>query len=114
MFGSRSNLPYESDYHSFVGEIECGRWSIAACRKDIWGTQFYWIYDYIAVKEVLEYNGSIQLKRWSQELLAYECVCIHRPNRMMKGVDGICRYIDPLIHRYLNDAATRRSIDIRL
>ena len=25
LFESRSNLPYESDYHSFVGEIACGR-----------------------------------------------------------------------------------------
>ena len=32
----------------------------------------------------------------------------------MKDVDGICRHIDPLIHRYLNDAATMRSTDIRL
>ena len=115
LFGSRSNLPYESDYHSFVGEIACRQWSIAACRKYLWGTQFYWLYDCIAVKEVLEYNGSTyQLKRWSQELLAYEFVCIHRSNRMMKDVDGICRHIYPLIHRYLNDAATIRSTDIRL
>ena len=75
LFGSRSNLPYKSDYHSFVGEVACGRWSISACRKYLWGTQFYWLCDCIAVKKVLEYNGSIhQLKRWYQELLAYEFV----------------------------------------
>ena len=115
LFGSRSNLPYESDYHSFVGEITCGRWSITTCRKYLWGNQLYWLCDCIAVKEVLEYNGSIhQLKCWSQELLAYAFVCTHRPNRMMKDVDGICRHIDPLIHRYLNNAATMRSTDIGL
>ena len=38
LFGSRSNLPYESDFHSFVGEIACGRWIIATCRKYLWGT----------------------------------------------------------------------------
>ena len=32
----------------------------------------------------------------------------------MKDVDGICRHIDPLIHRYLNDVATMCSTDIRL
>ena len=79
------------------------------------GTEFYWLCDCIAVKKVLEYNGSIhQLKRWSQELLAYAFVCIHRPNKMMKDVDGICHHIDPLIHRYLNDATTMLSTDIRL
>ena len=115
MFESRSNLPYESDYHSFVGEIACGRCSIAAYRKYLWGTQLYWLCDCIAVKEVLKYNGSIhQLKRWSQELLAYAFVCIHRPNKGMKDVDDICRHIDSLIHRYLNNAATMLSTDIRL
>ena len=47
---------------------------------------------------MLEYDGSIhQLKRWSQEILAYEFVCIHLPNRMMKDIDSVCRHIDFLI-----------------
>ena len=33
LFGSRSNLPYAIDYHSFMGEIACGRWSIACSRR---------------------------------------------------------------------------------
>ena len=32
-FGSRANLFYERDYHSFVGEVACGRLSIGICRK---------------------------------------------------------------------------------
>ena len=32
LFGSCSNLHYESNYHSFVGEVACGHWSITACR----------------------------------------------------------------------------------
>ena len=49
------------------------------------------------IKEVFGYNGSIhQLKRWYQELLVYECVCIHRPSKMMKDVDGVCCHIEPL------------------
>ena len=28
LFGSRSNLSYESDYHSFVDEVACERWII--------------------------------------------------------------------------------------
>ena len=113
--GSRSNLFYESDYHSFVGEVACGRWRIAVCRKYLWGSQFYWLCNWNAVKEVLEYQGSIhQLKRWSREFLAYECVCLYHPNTTMKDVDGICRHIDPLIHRYLIEAAAVLSTDIRL
>ena len=41
LFGSRSNLPYEMNYHSFVGEIACGRWSIAHNRRYLWGKKFY-------------------------------------------------------------------------
>ena len=64
---------------------------------------------------MLEYNGSIhKLKRWTQELTAYAFVCLHRPNKMMKDVDGVCRHIDPLIHRYLVDAAAMRSDDMDL
>ena len=33
---------------------------------------------------------------------------------MTKGVDGVCRHIDPLIHRYLVDAAAMRSDDMAL
>ena len=115
LFGSRANLSYERNYHFFVGEVACGRQSIAACRKYLWGALFYWLCDCSSVKEVLEYDGSIhKLKRWTQELMVYEFVCLHRPNKMMKDVDGFCRHIDPLIHRYLVDAAVMRSDDIVL
>ena len=111
LFGSRSNISHERNYHSFVGKVACERWSIATCRKYFWGILFYWICDCSAIKEVLEYDGSIhRLKRWAQELLAYKFVCIHRPNKMMKDVDSICRHIDPLIHRYLVNASTSKDI----
>ena len=55
-------------------------------------TNFYWLCDCSAIKEVLEYNGIIhQLKRWSQELLLFEFFIIHRPRKMMKDVDAISR-----------------------
>ena len=115
LLGSRSNLSYESNYHSFVGEVVYGRCKIAACRKYLWDSQLYYLCDCNAVKEVLEYHDSIhQLKRWSQKLLAYEFVYLHRLNTMMKDVDGICRNIDPLIHRYFIEAATMCSTNIRL
>ena len=36
-FGSRSNLPYEVYYYSFVGDITCGRWSVDHNRRYLWG-----------------------------------------------------------------------------
>ena len=82
LFSYRANMTYERNYHSFVGEVACGWWSIAACRKYLWDSLFYWICDCSSIKEVLEYDGSIhQLKRWTQELMAYKFVCFHRPNK---------------------------------
>ena len=40
LFGSHANIPYECDHHFFVGEVACGRWSIAACRRYLWGVIF--------------------------------------------------------------------------
>ena len=40
IFGSRANLSYDHNYHSFVGEVACGRWSITVCRKYLWGALF--------------------------------------------------------------------------
>ena len=105
---------YEQNAHSFVGEVACGRWAIAACRKYLWGSNFYWLCDCSTIKEVLEYHGSIQqLKRWSQKLLVYELVIIHRPRKMMKDVDAISRYIDPLINKYLVVALLMRENYVR-
>lgn len=96
LFGSRDNISYGHSYHSFVGEVACGRLRIATCRRYLLGTIFYWLCDCSAIKEVLEYNGSIhQLKHWFQEILAYEFVCLHYPRKMMKDVDRVCRNIDP-------------------
>ena len=64
LFGSRSNLPYETSYHSFVGDITCDRWSIAHNRRYLWSKKIYWIYDCNSIKKILEYTGSIhQLRR---------------------------------------------------
>ena len=53
------------------------------------------------IKEIIEYDGSIhQLKRRTQEFLAYEFVIIHRVAAMMKDVDSISRCVDPLVHQY--------------
>ena len=114
LFGSRSNLPYEMNYHSFVGEIACGRWSIARNRRYLWGKHFYWIYDCYSIKEILKYTGSIhQLCRWSQELFAYDFSIIHRPAVMMKNINTLLRGSNLFIRQYLASACIMRGRDIR-
>ena len=77
------------------------------------GGKFYWICDCIAVKEILEYTGSIhQLRRWSQELFGCELAIIHREASIMKDVDGLSRHIHILIHRYFTQASRMRLADI--
>ena len=113
IFNSRANLEHEKHYHSFVGDIACGRWAISRLRKYLWGILFYWLCDCSAIKEILEYNGSIhQIKRWSQELLAYEFVILHRLARMMLDVDGLARFMDPLVHRYTITASRLYTEDV--
>jgi hypothetical protein len=106
-FGSRGCTSLEEDYHSFVGETGCGRWSISQNRKFLWGSEFFWLCDCSAVKEVLHYDGSIhQIRRWAQELLGYFFQVIHRPARMMRDVDGLTRHYDsnPLVKQHLQVA----------
>jgi hypothetical protein len=104
-FGSRSCTERERHYHSFVGEAACGRWAIGQNRKFLWGSEFYWLCDCSAVKEILEYDGPIhQIRRWAQELLGYFFQVFHRPARMMRDVDGLTRFDHPLIAQHLKIA----------
>jgi hypothetical protein len=84
-FGSRGCTEMESHLHSFVGEAGCGRWAISQNRKYLWGSEFFWMCDCSAVKEILEYKGPIhQIRCWAQELLGYHFQVFHRPARMFQ------------------------------
>ena len=112
LFGSRSCLQSEQHFHSFVGEIACGRWAIAQNKNYLWGTHFYWLCDCNSVKEILNYNGSIHmLNRWAMELLGYNFAILHRPSRMMTDVDALTRRFEPHYARYVNVAAILAHID---
>lgn len=77
------------------------------------GETFYCFCDYIAVKEILKYTRSTrQLRCWSQELFGYKFAILHRAASMMKDDDGLSKYIDILIHRYLTQASRIRPTDI--
>ena len=85
----------------------------------MWGVLFYQLCDFNYIKQILEYNGSShQLKRWSRELLVYECVIIYRPAAKKNYADGIYRYIYHLVYQYfittsrlhLEDVVTRSFV----
>jgi hypothetical protein len=104
-FGSRSCTERERHFHSFVGEAACGRWAISQNRKFLWGSEFFWLCDCSAIKEILEYDGPIhQIRRWAQELLGYFFQVFHRPARMMRDVDGLTRFDHPLVAKHLQVA----------
>jgi hypothetical protein len=105
-FGSRKCTDREHHFHSFVGEAACGRWAISQNRKFLWGTEFFWLCDCSAVREILEYDGPIhQIRRWAQELLGYHFQIFHRPARLMRDVDGLTRRYDhPLTVTHLQHA----------
>ena len=68
-YGSRACTDMEKLFHSFVGEGACGRWAISQNRKFLWGNHFYWMCDCKAMREILEYDGTIaMISRWAQEL----------------------------------------------
>ena len=112
-YGSRSCTDMERKLHSFLGEVASGRWAISQNRRFLWGTFFYWSCDCSAVKEVLEYDGSISyVCRWSQELLGYHFACVHRNNRMMADVDSLTRRFGKTVAQYLAVAHILRERDI--
>ena len=67
---------------SVKSRVEDGRSLVVG---NTYGGIFYWICDCIAVREILDYTGSIhQLRRWSRELFGYEFAIIRRATSIMK------------------------------
>jgi len=100
-FGARRCTVRESHLHSFTGEAMAGRWSMAQCRRFLWGAAFYWLCDCNSVKEVLTYEGPLHaVCRLAQELFGYHFTVVHRPNRMMRDVDALNRMYGPLVSVY--------------
>ena len=83
-------------------EAATGRWAIGQNRKYLWGNRLYWICDCSAIKEILEYSGTIQfVTRWAQELLGYDFVVVHRCSKMMADVDALSRRYGELLGTHL-------------
>ena len=111
-YGSRACTETESHFHSFVGEVSAGRWGFAKNRRYLWGNKFWWMCDCKAVREVLDYQGTIHMvSRWAQELLGYNFEVIHRKDTMMKDVDAITRRYGPQYATHLMIAAGLRGLD---
>ena len=89
-----------------------GRWAIGQCRRYLWGGHFYWLCDCNSLKELLDYTGDIhQICRIAQELLGYFFTFVHRPARMMRDVDGLNRFYDPLVRLYDDRREAARNED---
>ena len=41
LFNSRANIDHAQDYHSFFGELACGRWAISCLRTYLWEKLLY-------------------------------------------------------------------------
>ena len=90
VFGSRSCNVNEKSFHSFTGEVVCDRWAIVQNRRLLWGSYCWWLYDYSAMMEILEYEGPISMIcRWAQGLLGYRFTVVHHSNRMMVDVESL-------------------------
>ena len=90
IFESRICTGQERLYHSFVRETAYGLWVISKNRKYLWGKHFYWLCNCKAIREVLEYDGSIvTVSKWDQKLINYHFSVIHRSARMMVDVDAL-------------------------
>lgn len=90
----RSRQYHESErhLHSFVSKAAAGCWAIAQNRKYLWVTMFYWLCNYLSVKEVLDYRSDIhEVHCWAQELLRYHFSIIHHPIAMMQDIDALLR-----------------------
>ena len=112
-FGSRSCTGFEHKYHSFVGEAAAVRWTISQNRHYLWGNNFWLVCDCIAIKEILEYEGTIsQIYCWAQELLGYQFTAVHRSYKMMIDVDALSRRFGPLIAQYCAIAYMLHSVYI--
>ena len=111
-YGSRACTSTESHFHSFVGEVSSGRWGFAKNRRYLWGNKFWWLCDCKAVREVLDYRGTIHMiSRWAQELLGYNFEIVHRSDSMMRDVDSITRRYTAQYATHFMIAATLRVID---
>ena len=102
LFNSRSCSATKRHYHGFVGEIACGRWAIRMEKRYLWGTHFFWLCDMKTTYKIVYYTGPIHiLRRWCQELLAYNFSCIHRGHDMMQDVDYLSCIKNNLIKAHL-------------
>ena len=88
--GFRICTESESHYHSFVGEIAALRWAISRLKVYLWGQKFWSLCDMATLYKILDYDGPIHiLRRWCQELQAYNMLTLHRSAKFMIDVDAL-------------------------
>lgn len=90
--GCRLCTEAESHHHNCIEEIGAGRWGSSKNKVYLFGELFYWMCDMKSIGIILEYLGPIHaLRRWSQELMAYDFLPVYRPDFTMRDVDALNR-----------------------
>ena len=73
---------------------------------------FYWLCDMKPTYRIMYYTGPIHiLRRWCQELLAYNFSCIHRSHSMMIDVDYLSWMHNELIKSRVSIASRLSLVD---
>ena len=76
------------------------------------GYTFFWLYDMKTTYRIMYYTGPIHiLRRWCQELLAYNFSCIHRSHSIMVDVDYLSRMHNELIKSHVSIANRLSLVD---
>ena len=76
------------------------------------GYTFFWLCDMKTTYRIMHYTGPIHiLRRWCQELLAYNFSCIHRSHSIMVDVDYLSRMHNELIKSHVSIANRLSLVD---
>ena len=85
-FISRSKVsPLEKSRYSFLREAATVRWDTGEFRQYLWGEEFTLLSDCNVLKTFFELEDNVphMVHRWRSELLQYQFVICHHPERMM-------------------------------
>ena len=83
-------------FRYFIRELDYRRWSIVKNKNYSGGSFFYWVCDFSYVKEVLDYDSSINtIKLWAQDIIGYQFLIIHHSHKIVKDVDALNSFYEP-------------------
>jgi len=84
----------EQDYHSAAGEFATGRKGMLKFRPYLWYRTFVWLTDCSGILKFddMDFLPKHQMQRWIMDVLRFDFVLAHRPERMMFECNLLTRY----------------------